>query len=50
MNEYRDDMADRYGFKSWREMPSDLQSDATHEFLKGKRIEKTGVGSLFEES
>lgn len=45
INEYKDDMAERYGYKRWDDMPSDLRSDATKHFLEGKRIEK-GKGAL----
>lgn len=41
INSFRDDMASRYGYKSWDEMPADLRSDATHEFLAGRRAEKS---------
>jgi hypothetical protein len=36
INEYKDDMA----YKDWASMPMDLRSDATHQFLEGKRLEK----------
>lgn len=42
---YRDDIAIRYGYEAWSEMPSDLKSDALSHYNEGRRAEKSG-GSL----
>lgn len=42
---YRDDVANRYGYGAWAEMPGDLRSDALRHYTEGRRIERRG-GSL----
>lgn len=41
-NSFRDDIAIRYGYKAWSEMPSDLKSDALRHYTEGRRAEKSG--------
>jgi hypothetical protein len=44
-NSYRDDVALRYGYETWSELPRDLKRDALAHYTEGRRIEKAG-GSL----
>jgi hypothetical protein len=41
-NSYRDDVASRYGYATWDELPRDLKRDAMQHYTEGRRIEKTG--------
>lgn len=40
--DYRDDIANRYGFNDWSALPKKLQHEAFREFVAGKRMEKKG--------
>jgi hypothetical protein len=42
LDDYRDDIAKRYGFASWNAMPADLQKDARRLYQEGRRIEREG--------
>lgn len=44
-NSFRDDIAARYGYPTWAELPSDLKSDGMRHYNEGRRAEKSG-GSL----
>jgi len=44
-NNFRDDIAIRYGYEAWSEMPSDLKRDALRHYTEGRQAEKRG-GSL----
>jgi hypothetical protein len=39
-HDYRDDIASRYGFGSWSEMPRDLRSEAIKLYHEGRAAEK----------
>lgn len=44
-NEYRDDIASKYGYETWELLPRDLKSDALKQYTEGRRVEREG-GSL----
>lgn len=37
---YREDLAIRYGFKAWDDVPAKIQAEAQRAFLDGKRAER----------
>ena len=40
LNEYREDIANRYGYATWDEMPSDLRSDGMRHYTEGRAAER----------
>lgn len=39
--EYKDDIADHYGYERWEDMPRDLQTEAKAAFREGREAERS---------
>lgn len=41
INSYKEDLALRYGYKNWEELPREIRRDATKHYMAGRRAENT---------
>lgn len=40
LNSYKEDIANRYGYKDWDEMPREIRRDALDHYMSGRRAER----------
>lgn len=40
LSSYKKDIASRYGYKTWEEMPREIRRDAMVHYMEGRRAEK----------